>query len=165
MRKPEVDKRALIVGMAGSLFFSMITAWTYYSPWWTVLDNTYGTRRTTSALVACIAFGCLAVPAVVSALARDRPFAWGLLPLALFWVSVAAAQTHGSGWASVARTLPDLVAIAGGSLLISSGPVTLVRMVLDDRKRAAEEQARWGQRQAARQSPEEVWPPPPEDKA
>ncbi len=160
---PQVDKRALSVSIAGGLFFSNIAVWTYYSPWWAVLDNSYGTRRMTDALVLCFALGSLAVPAAVSALARDRPFAWGLLPLTLFWVSVAAAQTHGSGWASVVRTLPNIVALAGGCLLVSSGPVTLVRIVLEGRKRAAEEEALWEQRQAARRPAEEVWPPPPDD--
>ena len=84
MTPPQVDKRALSVGIAGGLFFSIITAWAYYSPWWAVLESTYGTRRTTNALISCFALGSLAMPAVVSALARSRSFAWGLLPLTLF---------------------------------------------------------------------------------
>ena len=157
------NKRALLAGIAGGLFFSIITAWAYYSPWWAVLTSAYGIHRTTNALIFCFALGSLAVPAAVSALARDRPFVWGILPLTLFWVSVAVAQTHGSGWASVARTLPDIVALAGGCLFVSSGPVTLIRIILEGRKRAAEEQARWEQRQAARRPSQDVWPPPPDD--
>ncbi len=158
-----MDRRALLIGTIGGLVFSGALAWTYYGPEWTVLDTTYGTQKATNGLMLCTAFGCLGVPGVVSALARDRPFAWGLLPLGVFLAVIEVAQGTQSGWDSVFRTLPEIVLIAGICLLISSGPVTFARTVLDKRRQAAEEQARWEQRQAARRPPEEVWPPPPDD--
>ncbi len=157
------DKRALAVGTVGGLVFSNIPAWSYYPPVWNVLLRDWGQRWAYDYLLLWGILGCLVTPAVVTALARDRPFAWGLLPLTFFWVSINAEQWYELGSASVFRTLPETTAIIAACLLVSSGPVAFIRLGLDSRRREAEENARWEQRQAARRPKEETWPPPPTD--
>ena len=157
------DKRALAVGSAGGLVFSNLLAWSYYQPVWNVLLRDWGRRWAFDFLLVWGVLGCLVTPAVVSALARDRPFAWGLLPLTVFWAFLNIEQWYELGSASVFRTLPETVVIAAVCLFVSSGPVAFVRMILDKRRQEAEENAHWEQRRAARRPPEETWPPPPSE--
>lgn len=158
-----MDKRAFVVGVLGGLLFSNVLAWTYYGPWWTVLQKSYGTRWPSDFLLICGVLGCLVMPGLVSALARNHPFAWGVLPLVVFWLSFAAVHTVELGQASITQVIPQIVEVSGACLLLSSGSVTLIRLVSEKRRQATEEKAYWKQRTAGSDPQAEVWPPPPTD--
>lgn len=157
-----MNKRAIIIIILGELVLSRAVAWAFYQPPRLILMRDWGTRWTDNFLLLGEVLGCVIAPAIVSALARNRPFAWGMLPLLPFWISTSAMQWIKLGGASVLYSFPSTLAILGGCLLVSSGSVVFIRLVQENRRRVAEENAYWKQGKAARHSPEEAWFPPPE---
>ena len=109
----------------------------------------------------------LVLPGLVSGFARRLTFLWGLLPLSLFLVSVDTEEMVATGVKSVIRDWWISLAIIGGSLVISSGPVSLIRWlrVRAVRRRQATQASYEAMREAASVPQEGVWPPPPDYRA
>ena len=167
--KPTWDTRAWLVGIASGAVGGNLAAWTTYAPIQRRLNALpsplFNGRHTTGmisglAIVLCV----LILPGLMSGLARRWTFFWGLVPLSLFLVSVDLEEWVENGIKSATKDWSISLAIIGGCLVISSGPVSLIRWL---RVRAARHHAALlasyqVQRGAASEPQEGVWPPPPE---
>jgi len=162
------DTRAWLVGILGGLIGGSVMAWATYPP----LVKRINAAAHSSSAAGWISgvmgvVTVLVLPGLVSGIARRRTFLWGLLPLTLFLAAVETEDWIENGWKSIAKDFwMSLLAIAI-CLIISSGPVSLLRYgrARAQRKRQAALASLVAQREAASIPQEGVWPPPPDYRA
>ncbi len=169
MQKHTWDTRTWLVGLIGGSAAGSLAAGAVYPPVRKQLDNLpplpYLGGHTSDILSEVSAFlAVLVLPAVLSGLARRLTFLWGLLPLVLFFALMEVEDWIESGLRSVTQYLWIFLAVLGVCLVVSSGPVSLIRWlrVRAARRHAALLASYQAQRGAASEPQEGVWPPPPE---
>ena len=162
------DTRAWLLGILGGTIGGSLAGWFSYPPIQKRFNNLPGhswighhSADVISGASSLITL--LVLPGLLSGLARRWTFVWGLLPLCLFFVSVELEDCFENGITRITSFWWELLVILAACLLVSSGPVSLIRWL---RVRAARRQeAQWAAYQAMREAasvPQEgVWPPPP----
>jgi hypothetical protein len=165
--KQDWDTRAWLVGILGGVVGGGATAGALYPSFAGRIDaaaHSSGASDAIGGLAALVSL--LVLPGLVSGIARRRTFLWGLVPLALFLVAVTTEKTITNGLSSLgnAKDWGMLLLVLGGCLLVSSGPVSLIRYgrVCARRRRDAAIASLVAQREAASIPQEGVWPPPPD---
>ena len=163
------DTRAWLLGILGGTIGGSVAGWSTYPPIQKRINHLPGPFGHHSADTISVIFSLAAIlvlPGLLSGLARRRTFWWGLLPLGSFLIFVDLEDWYENGFSSITKDWWVSLAVAGGCLLISSGPVSLIRWL---RVRAMRrEAALLASYQAMREAavPQEgVWPPPPDYKA
>ena len=160
-QSPEWDTRAWVLGIVGGLVGGSLTGWFTYPPLVRKLHAAHSADWVSGiAAVSTV----LVLPGLVSGLARRRTFFWGLVPLTLFLLAVDVEDWIESGAKDVTKNFWLSLAVAGGCLVLSSGPVSLFRWlgVRARRRREAAVAFVQAQREAAAVPREGVWPPPPD---
>ena len=160
-QRREWDTRAWVLGIVGGLVGGSITGWFTYPP----LVRKLHAAQSAEWIAGIVgALTVLVLPGLVSGLARRRTFFWGLVPLTLFLFAVDAEEWVERGLKSVAGNLWGSLAVVGGCLVFSSGPVSLFRWLgtRARRKREAAVAFIQAQQEAAAVPREGVWPPPPD---
>ena len=157
----EWDTRAWVLGIVGGLVGGSLTGWFSYPPLVRKLHAAHSAEWISGSAIVLTA---LVLPGLVSGLARRRTFLWGLVPLTLFLFAVDIEDWIESGVKNVAKDFWVSLAIVGGCLVISSGPVSLFRWLRarSQRRREAIVAFVQAQREAAAVPREGVWPPPPD---
>ncbi len=166
------DTRAWLVGIIGGIIGGNLTVWPSnptIQAWLNTVYHPSVLAKQGADIVSGVAAGLtlLILPGLVSGLARRLTFLWGLLPLGLFLVSVNTEEMVANGIKSVIRDWWVSLAILCGSLIISSGPVSLIRWlrVRAVRRRQAVLASYEAMREAASVPQEGAWPPPPDYRA
>jgi len=163
------DTRAWLVGILGGILGGSVLACASYPP--LIKQINAATHHADAAYWIRVVTGLLSIlvlPGVVSGIARRRTFLWGLLPLTLFLAADDLKDRfllHGPR--QVAMTLWVSLLVIGICLIISSGPVSLIRYlrVRAQHRREAALASLVAQREAAMVPQESVWPPPPDYRA
>ena len=163
------DTRAWLLGILGGTIGGSLTGWFAYPPLQNRVNHLPGPFGHHDADVISVTAGVLTMlilPGLLSGLARRRTFLWGFLPLCLFFVSVEAEDCVENGITHIGSFWWELICFLAACLLVSSGPVSLIRWL---RVRAAHRQeallaSYQAMREAAAVPQEEVWPPPPSSK-
>ncbi len=163
------DTRAWLLGILGGTIGGSMTGRITYPPIQKRVNHLPGPFGHHNADVISGVFGIftiLILPGLLSGLARRRTFWWGLLPLGSFLIFVDLEDWYENGFSSITKDWWISLAVVGGCLLISSGPVSLIRWL---RVRAAHRQeallaSYQAMREAAAVPQEGVWPPPPSSK-
>lgn len=166
------DTRAWLIGILGGIVGGNLAAWPSnptIQAWLNTIYHPSVLAKHSADIVSGIAAGLtlLILPGLVSGLARRLTFLWGLLPLSLFLISVNTEVLLTDGIKAVVTEWWVSLAILGGSLVISSGPVSLIRWlrVRAVRRRQAVSASYAAMREAASLPQEGVWPPPPDYRA
>lgn len=170
MPKPKQtwDTRAWLVGILGGIAGGSLAAWPTYPPFHNWLNrfpfSVFHLLAATIVSQFSLFFTLLVLPGLLSGLARRRTFLWGLLPLFLFMVFFYIEDWSVKGLQSIRGSVWSDLCIIAICLLISSGPVSLIRWlrVRAARRHAALLASYQAQRGAASGPQEGVWPPPPE---
>jgi len=174
MMKPQKqtwDTRAWLIGILGGSVGGSLTAWSTYPPIQKHLNSLPSSLigHHSADLISGVSglLTLLVLPGLLSGIARRFTFLWGLLPLCLFLVSVDTEDWIENGIKDVTKDWWVSLAITGSCLLISSGPVSLIRWL---RVRAVHRHqillaSYEAMRETAAVPQEGVWPPPPDYKA
>lgn len=164
------DTRAWVLGIVGGLVLGSMTGWFNYPPLvqkMHALGLPLNTNWSNGVNGIGVTVGVLILPGVVSGLARRRTFFWGLVPLVLFLFANDVEDWFEGGIKAVTKDFWLSIAIIGGCLFVSSGPVSLFRWlrVRARRRREAAVAFVQAQQMAAAIPSEGVWPPPPDYRA
>lgn len=112
----------------------------------------------TADIIATIAWGLgvYVAPLIVSLIARHKPFLWGFLPVALFfgWDIICVLITHRNGLAYLQQGAVRIVVTSLIAVLLTSGPVSLIRMLNSRQDKPASQEPIAG----------DIWPPPPDNR-
>ena len=172
MTKPQKqswDTRAWLIGIIGGSVGGSVTAWATYPPIQNRLNAlphlSFIGKHSADILSGVFGvFVVLVLPGLLSGISRRLTFLWGLLPLSLFYVSIELEDYFENGIKSITKDIGAGLLGLVVCLLISSGPISLIRWL---RVRAVRRhQALLASYQAMRETasvPQEgVWPPPPD---
>ena len=168
MQKPKHtwDTRTLLVGILGGAIGGSLTIGAAYTPIHNWL-NTFSVPLSpiTAANIVrlfFLFFTPLVLPGLISGLARQWTFCWGLLPLSFFLVFFYLGSWIVKGFQSIVGTAWSDLGIMAICLLVSSGPVSLIRWlrVQAARRHTALMASHQAQSGAGSEPQEGVWPPP-----
>ncbi len=162
------DTRAWLIALIGGTACAAISAWFTYPPLTAPVNRAVRIHLLHMGFADFVSmvFGLvclLALPGVLSGVARRRTFLWGMIPTTSFWVWLTVEDAVEKGWRDVAKDFWSGPLVCLLCLFLSSGPVSLIRYLLrrrKDRQRQAQA-AHEAQRLAAAVPQEGVWPPPP----
>lgn len=159
------DTRAWLISVLGGTVGGSVMAWSSYPP---VVKHINAAVHSSSAagwvFGVSFFFSLLVLPGVVSGIARRRTFLWGFLPLALGFAAVEMEDWAENGSKHVAQEFWGSLFAFTCCLLVSSGPVSLLRYGQARARRRREAAAAFlvAQREAASIPQRGVWPPPPD---
>ncbi|MGI4790538.1 MAG: hypothetical protein ACRYFS_17005 [Janthinobacterium lividum] len=163
------DTRAWLIGIVGGILGGSLTAWPSYPPIQKKLNALphpalIGGHSADIISGTAAVLSLLVLPGLLSGLSRRLTFLWGLLPLCLFLVSTELEDWYENGLASVTKEWWQLLLALAVCLLISSGPVSLIRWlhVRAKRRQTAMLASHQAMRESASVPQEGVWPPPPD---
>lgn len=162
------DMRAWLIGILGGAVGGSLTAWATYAPVHNWLNrfpfSLFHIQAATIVSQFSLFLTLLVLPGLLSGLARRWTFFWGLLPLSLFTMFFYIEDWIVKGLQSIMGTALSDLSVIAICLLVSSGPVSLIRWlrVRAARRHAALLASYQAQRGTASRPQEGVWPPPPE---
>lgn len=159
------DTRAWLVGILGGLAGGGIMAWANTPAGARHVNATVHFANALSWVMGVTAFlTALVLPGILSGIAHRRTFLWGLLPLSLFLAVLDTESRIVYAMSPTAKDYGQILLVIWGCLLVSSGPVSLIRYTRACArwKREAALAAVAAQREAVSIPQDGVWPPPPD---